>query len=72
MCRDSILAAPLVSGFGAVYGFGAARRNERRSGMAFVLFQSAANRAGTLPGTRYFYSIDEAQKHSAASCRAKI
>ncbi len=65
LCRDSILAAPLVLRSGVVYGFGTARKNERRSGMAVVLFQSSANRARTLSRTRYFYSVDETEKYFA-------
>ena len=38
LCRDSILAAPIVLDLAAVSGFRTTRRNERDSGMAFFLF----------------------------------
>jgi myo-inositol-1-phosphate synthase len=60
LCRDSILAAPLVLDLALFLDLA------QRAGMALILFQSAANCARSLPGTRYFHSIDETKKYSAA------
>ena len=50
LCRDSILAAPLVLDLVLFLGFGETRRDARDSGMAEFLFQVADVRAGTLSG----------------------
>ena len=55
LCRDSILAAPLVLDHRAVHGSGAARRHARHSGVAVVLFQSAHARARAVSRARHFH-----------------
>ena len=72
LCRDSILAAPIVLDLVLVHGSGAARRDARHSGMAIVLLQGADDRSGPLPGARHLHSTDEAEEHACAGCAAKI
>ena len=50
LCRDSILAAPLVLDLALVSRSRAARRHDGHSGVAVVLLQSAADRSGALSG----------------------
>ena len=50
LCRDSILAAPIVLDSCALYGSGKASRIFGNSGMAFILLQESAPSARTIPG----------------------
>ena len=71
LCRDSILAAPLVPRSGVVSGPCTAGRDERRPGMAFVLLQISANRTRAISRTRPLHSADEAKKHPPPSTRRR-
>ena len=65
LCRDSILAAPLV--LDLVLFMDLAQRAGMRgdTGMAVVLLQRAHACAGDLPGARHLHPTDEAEKYSA-------
>ena len=65
LCRDSILAAPIVLDLVLFLDLAQARRNARHSGMAQLLFQVADVRAGALSRARSVHSVDEAEKHVA-------
>src|SRR6185503_5268249 len=45
------------------------RRHEGRTGVALLLFQVAANRAGLISRTRYLYPAHEVEEHAAAFAR---
>jgi myo-inositol-1-phosphate synthase len=68
LCRDSILAAPLVLDLVLFLDL-AKRCGMKGIGMAELLFQEPDARPGPLPGTRPVYSVDEAQEHPALSAR---
>ncbi len=65
LCRDSILAAPLVLDLVLFHGSGAARGDARGAGMAFLLFQGSHDGPGPLSGARHLHSAHEAEKHAA-------
>ena len=65
LCRDSILAAPIVLDLVLFLDLAQARGDARDSGMAELLFQVADVRAGTLSGARSFYSVDETEEYFA-------
>ena len=70
LCRDSILAAPIVLGPGAFSRSGQAQPGigwSGRAGMAELLFEVAYDRARALSGARSFYPVHEAEKHVAPS-----
>src|SRR5580698_1910157 len=54
---------------GAVHGSGAALRDARHSGMAFLLLQSADARTQPVPRARYLHPVDEAEKYSSVDAR---
>jgi hypothetical protein len=62
LCRDSILAAPLVLDLGAVPRLCGAREHVRHPGMAVVLLQEPADRAGSLSRARSVHPAHEAQE----------
>ena len=66
LCRDSILAAPIVLDYGAVHGPGQARRHVGHPGVAVVLLQEPDARAVGVPGARSVHPADEAEEHAAA------
>jgi myo-inositol-1-phosphate synthase len=69
LCRDSILAAPIALGPGAVYGPGQAHTGaaiDWDSRVAELLSEVAAIGAGALSGARFVYSVDEAEEHASA------
>src|SRR5687768_4648951 len=65
---------------GSAYSFGScavfrsrtARRYEGNPGVAFLLFQIAANRSRALSRARRFHSIDETEEHLAVSKRRRL
>ena len=65
LCRDSILAAPIV--LDLVLFLDLARRAglARHPGMALVLLQEPDARQGALPGARPLHPVDEAEEHAA-------
>ena len=65
LCRDSILAAPIVLDLVLFLDLAQARRHARHPGMAQLLFQVADVRAGTLSRARPVHPIHEAEKHAA-------
>ena len=69
LCRDSILAAPLV--LDLVLFLDLAQRAGMRgnSRVAVFLFQSAHDGARAISGTRHFHPIDEAEEHPALDAR---
>ena len=69
LCRDSILAAPLVLDLVLFHGFGASRGHARHPGMAVVLLQGADARAEYLSRARHLHPADEAQEHAALDAR---
>ena len=69
LCRDSILAAPIVLDRRAVPRPGEARGDVRHPGVALVLLQEPDARARTVPGARSLHSADEAEEHAALHAR---
>ena len=69
LCRDSILAAPIVLDVGAVSRPGEARRHERHPGVAVVLLQEPDACAGSVSRARSVHSDDEAEEHPALPAR---
>ena len=72
LCRDSILAAPIV--LDLVLFLDLAKRCEElsglgRSGMAELLFQVADDGARALSGARSVHPVDEAEEHAAPPAR---
>ena len=65
LCRDSILAAPIVLDLVLFFDLAQARRHARHSGMAQLLFQVADVRARALSRARSVHSADEAEEHAA-------
>ena len=63
LCRDSILAAPLVLDLALFLDLAQRRRHVGNPGMAFVLFQVADGRAGSLSRARHLHPVDEAEEH---------
>ena len=57
LCRDSILAAPIVLDVGAVPRSGQARRHARHPGVAVVLLQEPDARAGLYPEHDLFIQL---------------
>jgi myo-inositol-1-phosphate synthase len=64
LCRDSILAAPLVLDLVLFMDLA-----HRRAGVAVVLFQGSDDCSRSLSGTRYFHPAHEAQEYSALDAR---
>src|SRR5882757_7295391 len=58
-------------GFSALPGPGAARRNERNTGMAVVLFQGPDDSAGPISRTRSLYPADEIEEYSPVDARRR-
>ena len=71
LCRDSILAAPLVLDLVLFADLAQRAGMARRPGVAVVLFQEPADGAGALPGARSVHSVDEAEEHAALLCRER-
>ena len=70
LCRDSILAAPIVLDTRAVPRPGATRarvEGTRHSGMAQLLLQVADDRARSVSRARSVHPVDEAEEHPAPS-----
>ena len=65
LCRDSILAAPIVLDLVLFLDLAARRGAERHPGVAVVLLQEPDARAGPLPGARPVHPADEAEEHAA-------
>ena len=65
LCRDSILAAPIVLDLVLFLDLAQARRDARHSGVAQLLLQIAHVRAGALSGARPLHSVHEAEEHAA-------
>ncbi len=73
--RDSILAAPHGAGPGAVHGPRATHTGTGENGnpgMAVVLLQESADRAGAVSGTRRVHPTDEAEEHPAPPAGRRI
>ena len=66
LCRDSILAAPIVLDIGALHGPGEAGGHVGHPGVAVLLLQGADARAVGLSGARPVHPADEAEEHPAA------
>ena len=69
LCRDSILAAPIVLDLALFLDLAQRAGMKGDSGVAVVLLQEPDDRSGALSRTRSFHSVDEAQEHAAASAR---
>ena len=65
LCRDSILAAPLVLDLALFFDLAQRAGMRGHPGMAVVLLQEPAVRAGTLPRARPVHPADQAQEHPA-------
>ena len=63
LCRDSILAAPLVLDLALFMDLAQARRHEGHPGVALVLLQEPPARRHGLPRARPLHPADEAQEH---------
>ncbi len=68
LCRDSILAAPIVLDLVLFMDLAQRSRNcaARHPGVAELLLQVADDRAGALSRARFVHSADEAEEHAAA------
>ena len=67
LCRDSILAAPIVLDLALFSRLRAPRGNEGNPGMAVVLLQEPDGRPGSAAGARSVHPADEAEEHASAS-----
>ena len=65
LCRDSILAAPLVLDLALFLDLASAGGDERHPGVALVLLQEPHVRRGAVPRARPVHPADEAQEHAA-------
>ena len=65
LCRDSILAAPIVLDLVLFLDMAARVRTGRHPGVAVVLLQEPAAREGPLPRARPVHPADEAEEHAA-------
>ena len=69
LCRDSILAAPIVLDVALFLDLAKRTGMARDPGVVVVLFQEPDGRAGALPGARPVHSADEAEEHAALPAR---
>ena len=69
LCRDSILAAPLVLDLVLFMDLAQRCRHARHSGMAVVLFQGSDDRARAVSRARHLHPADEAEEHAALDAR---
>ena len=69
LCRDSILAAPLVLDLALFLDLAQPGRHARRPGVAVLLLQEPADRARPLPGARPLHPAHEAEEHPPPSAR---
>src|SRR5689334_2494798 len=60
---------PDCSGSGAVHGSGPAVRHARYTGVAEFLLQEPNACGGTVPGTRFIYSVNETKEYASVSKR---
>ena len=67
LCRDSILAAPIVLDLALFLDLAGTLRDGRHPGVAVVLLQGAADRPGTVSGARHLHPALEAQEHAAVA-----
>ena len=65
LCRDSILAAPLVLDLALFFDLAQRAGLSGHPGVALVLLQEPAGGAGPLPGARPLHPADQAQEHAA-------
>ena len=65
LCRDSILAAPIVLDSALFLDLAGARGHERHPGMALVLLQEPDARGRFVSRARPVHPVDEAQEHAA-------
>ena len=65
LCRDSILAAPIVLDSALFLDLAKRAGMSRHPGVAVVLLQGADARAGGLSGARPVHPADEAEEHAA-------
>ena len=65
LCRDSILAAPIVLDLVLFLDLASAGGDERHPGVAVVLLQEPDARARALSGARPVHPADEAEEHAA-------
>ncbi len=65
LCRDSILAAPLVLDLALFSDLAQRAGMSGRAGVALLLLQEPAGRARTVPGARPLHPADQAQEHAA-------
>ena len=71
LCRDSILAAPLVLDLALFLDLAPARGHERHPGVAELLLQEPADRPRPLPRARPLHPAHEAEEHAAPAARAR-
>ena len=69
LCRDSILAAPIVLDVALFLDLAKRVGLLGHPGVALVLLQEPDARAGPVPGARSVHSADEAQEHAALHAR---
>ncbi len=69
LCRDSILAAPIVLDLAIFSDLAKRAGMSGHPGVALVLLQEPADRAGAVPRARHLHPADEAQEHAAPPAR---
>ncbi len=71
LCRDSILAAPIVLDLALFLDLAQRVRDEGHAGVALVLLQVADDRARALPRARHLHPAHEAQEHAPPPARRR-
>ena len=71
LCRDSILAAPIVLDVALFLDLAKRAGMDGDPGVAVVLLQGADARARPLSGARPVHPADEAEEHAAVAARAR-
>ena len=71
LCRDSILAAPLVLDLALFLDLAARAQRQRHPGVAVILFQEPDACARPVSGARSVHTIDEARRTPCANCAAR-
>ena len=71
LCRDSILAAPIVLDSALFLDLAKRAGMSGHPGVALVLLQEPDARAGAVSRARSVHPVDEAEEHAALSCAAK-
>ena len=71
LCRDSILAAPLCLDLALFLDLAQRAKMKGVQEWLSFYFKSPQTARGLYPGTRYFYSAEEIQKHAPTSAKAR-